>query len=56
MDQVTALALIEVAKTLINGAFSLMKTAGKTDEEIDLIYQGEKEKFVQNKPENLPDV
>lgn len=56
VDPTIALSLIEVAKSLIQGYFTLMRQAGKTEEEIDLIYDAEKEKFEQNKPGDLPDV
>jgi hypothetical protein len=56
MDPILAAKLIELAIVGIQGGFTLMAMAGKTEAEIDDIYLEEKRKFVENNPDLLPDV
>ena len=48
--------LIEFAKLGIQVFFQALEMAGKTDEEIQVMFLKEKEAFLDRKPENLPDV
>jgi hypothetical protein len=56
MDEKTANVITNVAALLIQSAFQMMQTAGKTDTEIDRLFWSEKKKFEQRRPEDLPDV
>jgi hypothetical protein len=47
-------ALIELGKVYLQGYFQSMRMAGKTEEEINQLYEAEKAQFQQNRPENLP--
>ena len=48
--------LVELAKLGIQVFFQSLRMAGKTPEEIDMMFQEEKATFLANKPEDLPDV
>ena len=48
--------LIELGKIGLQAYFSAMRMAGKSEAEIDAMYQGEKKEFEANPPESLPDV
>lgn len=48
--------LVEAAKAGLQLYFTNMRMAGKTDEEIDQLYQAEKAQAQINKPEQLEDV
>ena len=49
------LGLIELAKAGLQAFFSAMRLAGKSQEEIEEIYQAEKAYFEAHPPESLPD-
>ena len=51
-----ALIIIEGAKLMLNAYFAYLKQAGKTLEEIDALYQMERDIFKKNNPDNLEDV
>ena len=48
--------LIELGKVALQSYFSLMRMAGKSEAEIEAMYQTEKKEFKANPPESLPDV
>jgi hypothetical protein len=48
--------LVELAKLGLQAYFLAMQTAGRTQEEIDMIYQQQKEYFLTHGPDTLPDV
>lgn len=48
--------LIELAKLGLQGWFQALRMAGKTDEEIDVLYNKEKQEFLSHHPDTLPDV
>lgn len=48
--------LVESAKFGIQSYFSYMRLAGKTEEEMDALYQEERTKMLKSDPNNLPDV
>lgn len=50
------LGVIEIAKALILAGTSLLKTQGKTEEEIEQIVLLELERFKANRPGDLPDL
>jgi hypothetical protein len=49
-------AIVELLKLSIGVYFSLAKLHGATEEELDTIYQEEKDKFNANDPNDLEDV
>lgn len=56
MDQATSIVLIEGSKVLLQAYFNFLRQAGKTPEEIDLLYKQEKAQFEMNNPNDLEDV
>lgn len=48
--------LIELGKIGLQAYFSAMRMAGKSEAEIDEMYQTEKKEFKANPPDTLPDV
>ena len=50
------MGLVELAKLGLQAYFLAMQTAGKTQEEIDKIYEQQKEYFIAHPPSTLPDV
>jgi hypothetical protein len=52
----TGLLIIEAARLALQSYFMQMQLAGKTEEEIEQIYNEEKIKFLANRPEDLPEV
>lgn len=48
-----AVAILESGKLILQAYFNFMRQAGKTEEEIELIYQSEKAQFDLNRPEDL---
>lgn len=44
-----------LATLLLQAWFEIQKQAGKTEAELEALYQEEKAKFYANKPELLPD-
>jgi hypothetical protein len=51
-----AVVITELLKLGISTYFAIAKTAGATVEEVDKVYQAEKERFEQNTPDQLEDV
>lgn len=49
-------ALVEIAKMGLQIWFANMRMAGKSEEEIDKLYDSERGEFDRNKPDYLPDV
>jgi len=49
-------AIVELLKLSLGVYFTLAKMNGATEEELDAIYQDEKDKFAQNTPDKLEDV
>lgn len=47
---------VELAKLALQIYFLALQTAGKSEEEMDKIYQEQKTYFVANPPSTLPDV
>lgn len=47
--------IMEVAKVLIQGAFNYARVNGLSDEEINSVYEKEREQFFKNDPFQLPD-
>lgn len=56
MDATVTAGLIELAKFGIQSYLQAMKMAGKTDQEIEQMFQDEKRKFLERRPEDLPNV
>lgn len=56
MDPVTSALILEGAKLALQLYFTNMKLSGKTEAEIETMFQVEKAKFDQNNPADLPDV
>ena len=56
MDDTTRSLVEELTKLVIYGAVSYLRIAGKSDEEIDQLFNEALEKFRTNKPEDLPNV
>lgn len=56
MDPALAAMLIEFSKMGLQMYFQAARMAGKTEEEIEAMYQQQKAQFDANRPENLPDV
>ena len=48
--------LIELGKLGLQAWFQANRLAGKTEDEIDALYNAEKKEFQANNPDNLPDV
>lgn len=48
--------IIELGKLGLQAWFQANRLAGKTDSEIDAMYNAEKLEFANNNPESLPDV
>jgi len=53
---VAVVAGIELAKLALQLYFRAMEMAGKTDEEMEILYQNERAYFVENQPSTLPDM
>lgn len=53
MDEIMAKQITEVAVSLIQGYFSLLKTSGKTEQEIDQLYNETKLEFEKRTPDKL---
>lgn len=56
MSEVIIAGIIELAKMGLSIYFQSMRMAGKTQEEIEAMYEAEKAEFYTNNPDNLPDV
>lgn len=56
MDPIYAAAFTEIAKLSLQAAFAAMKQAGLTEEEKDALYSSEKERFLKNVAQDLPEV
>ena len=50
------LLLLEGAKLAIQSYFNYMRLAGKTPEEMEEVFQKERETFLKNNPKDLPEV
>jgi len=48
-------AATELLKLILQSYFAYARIAGIDPEQMDMMYQGEKQKFLSKKPENLPD-
>ena len=48
-------AILEVAKMLLGAYFSYARLQGATEEELEALYQTEKDEFDKNNPLDLPD-
>lgn len=55
-SEVIIAGIIELAKMGLSIYFQSMRMAGKSEEEIQAMYEVEKAEFYANKPEDLPDV
>ena len=55
MDPIIVASLLEIGKLGLQAYLQTMELAGKTEAEIEEVYQREKAKFKENKPELLPD-
>lgn len=55
MDPVIFGGLIELAKILLAGYFQALRIAGKTEEEINALYQEEMNKVRASDPGSLPE-
>ena len=56
MSELIIAGIIELAKMGLSIYFQSMRMAGKSEEEIQSMYEAEKAEFYVNKPEDLPDV
>lgn len=56
MDDKTVAILVEAAKISLTAYFSYLQIAGKTEEEIGVLYEQEKKAFEENIPSELPDI
>lgn len=56
MEPMISAAIMEGAKLALQVYFLNMRLAGKTAEEINVLFHAEKSKFDANRPEDLPDV
>lgn len=56
MDPVIAALLVEGAKFGLQAYFTNMKLAGKSDNEINIVFAEEYAEFLANVPSDLPDV
>jgi len=56
MEPIASALILEGAKLALQIYFTNMKLAGKTAEEINVLFNAEKTKFDKNRPEDLPDV
>lgn len=54
MDEESKAALAQAGILIIQGFFSMMKASGKSDAEIDMIFQIQKEEFGKRSPNDLP--
>lgn len=52
----TELVILEAARLALQVYFMNIRLAGKTDEEIERIYSEERDKFIRNRPEDLPEI
>jgi hypothetical protein len=50
------LILVEMAKIALQSYFNYLRLLGKTEEEIQKLYDKEKMEFFKNHPSKLPDV
>jgi len=55
MDDTTKQILAQAAGVMINGLFTYLAQQGLSPEEIDHAYQNERQKFMDRRPETLPD-
>ena len=56
LDPTLAAGLIELAKLSLQGYFSAMRQAGKTEDEINQLFEEEYAGFKARHPDDLPDV
>lgn len=56
LDPVIITGMTELAKLALQQYFNYAKVAGKTEAEIEEIYQAERTRFMARHPDDLPDV